>query len=101
MFDRVVEGDCLAFDPAASLAADPELAPAGDDQGQVNDAARIGHPCVRRDVAAGLQDREEDVRRAALDPADRQRYDEGGGARRSSAGLVEALALFPQMKGAP
>src|SRR3954452_1457914 len=74
VLDRVVEGECMALDPAARLAADAELAAVGDDQRQVDDAAHVGHPGVRRDVAAGLQDREEDVGRAAGDVADRERF---------------------------
>src|SRR3954466_3887540 len=101
MLDRVVEGEGLVLLPGARLAADAEFASLRNDQRHVDDAANIGNAEVRGDVAARLQDREEDVRRPALDPADRKRFDQRRSAWRASTGLFETLAFLPQMESPP
>src|SRR4051794_26909641 len=74
MLNRVVKCERLPLDPLSSLAADAERASFGNDQRQMDNAADVGHAGVRRDVAARLQNRKEDVRRATLDVAQRKRF---------------------------
>src|SRR5215467_10522678 len=95
VLDRVVERERLAFYPASNLAADPELAILGNDQRQVDDTPHIGHAGVSRDMPSRLQDRKEDIRRTAADPADWKRFHQGRGSRRTSTSPVEPFALLP------
>src|SRR5689334_2571763 len=101
MLDGVVEHERLALHPWSRFAADTEGAACGDDQRKMHDGAYVGHARVRWDVLSSLEDREEDRRRATWNAAQRQTLHQCGRLRRSSADIVDPLAVAPQMKRAP
>src|SRR4029078_563697 len=69
VLDRIVEGESLADAPGTCLAAHSELAAHTHHQRQMHHASNVRHPVVRRNVRACLENREEDVRRLAVDAA--------------------------------
>ena len=90
-----------ALDPLANLVSDAKAAAAGHDERQVADQPRVHQSVVRRYVRAGLEQREEDGRRAVRRQRQRrvaQRVQRLRAALRISRHRV---AVLPEIKGAP
>lgn len=101
MLDGVIKGPGLTLAPFARVVADPEAAAGRYDQGQVADQTGIDQTMMGWDAGPRFQLREQDRRRPARNPAQRDLGQGRQGARAAAGDLRLLLTVLPQKQGTP
>ena len=101
MFDGVIKCKGLADFPLAGFSPHPEAAAFGDDQRQMDDRAGVSNAGVRRDMRLWLEDREESRWRAARHFCAGNAVEHRHRHRAAFASILNPLAVFDQIIGAP